>query len=119
MKIYRCPEEVEFGKTDFANYDLAKELARERQHATRLKDWLTANGWNGPATGGIVSFPVGDGRAQYMLGDGKKPCLIHLPYGDSYQYRDAEFLPKAEILKRIKQEQDSRDTFANSQGAKT
>lgn len=114
MKVYSCPDEVAFGEPDFANYDHAKEVAREEEHTERLKAWLIANGAKGPKTGAIVSFPVGDGRALYMLADGPRSYLVHLPYGDGYQYRDVKFLPKAEILRRIKADEAFGDIFAKA-----
>lgn len=104
MQVFDLPDEVPFAEPDYAHYDFDKEQARQQQHIEQLRKWLKDSGYNGPDSGKIVSFPVGDGYAQYMLADaprGMKSGLIHLPYGDAYQYRDVGFLPKAEILRRI------------------
>jgi len=100
MKVYTCPEEVPFAKPDWKNFNLAAEQAREKAHTIKLAEWLRANGYTGKHTGKIVSFGVADGRALYMIADGKKSCLVHLPYCDAYVYRDVEYLPKAEIVRR-------------------
>lgn len=110
MKVYNLPVEVPFPDPDYQNYDWDAEQRREAEHRAALSAWLRANGWTGKNTGRTVRFGVADGYALYMLaeGPGRKSCLIHLPYGDAYQYRDVEFLPKAEILRRL----DQQDTIA-------
>ena len=101
MKVYTCPPSLPAPTIDYRNYDSAKEIAAEQEHSNKLKTWLKLNGCTGKYTGEIFSAGVADGCAQYMLADGRKSCLIHLPYGDAYQYRDVEFLPKKEIIRRI------------------
>jgi len=101
MKVYACPDEIPAPEIDFKSFDLKKLRADEEQHQARLKAWLIARGYTGKNTGELVSFPVADGYAQYMFADGKSPALIHLPYGDAYQYPHIQYLPKAEILKNI------------------
>lgn len=112
MKIYACPDECPAPRPDFKNFDINREIARQESHQQELCEWLRANGHAGPHTGKIVMFPVADGYAKYMLADGRRSCLIHLPYGDAYQYPDAEFLPKAEILRRIENRQKLSAMFA-------
>lgn len=102
MKIYSCPKEVLFGEPDYANFDIDKERAREETHSSDLKAWLRNAGYDGPNTGRIHSMPVADGHASYMFADrGPDSALIHLPYGDAYQARDVQFVPKTEIIKRM------------------
>jgi hypothetical protein len=38
---------------------------------------------------------------------------MHLPYGDAYQYRDVEFLPKDEIIRRIDMDAKRASFFAS------
>ena len=90
---------------DHSNLDFAALTRAEDDHANTLKIWLKVNGYTGPNTGKIIRFSVADGCASYMFADAKgQSCLIHLPYGDAYQYPDAEFLPRGEILRRIQQQ---------------
>ena len=74
--------------------------------ALRLKQHLIEMGYTGKHTGGIVSYGVADGQAQYMLADGKgrygPSFLIHLRYGDGYSYRGIEYFPKKEIVDQLK-----------------
>jgi hypothetical protein len=115
MKVYSCPDEVKWDEPDYKNYDSDREQKREAEHLEKLKAWLIEAGYNGKYTGEIVRFPRGDGYAQYMMADGKKSCLIHLPYGDAWDYPDVEFLPKKEIIKRINQWKGARAIFGASQ----
>jgi hypothetical protein len=101
MKVYSCPTEVKMPKTDYTNYDYEKVQQQETEHRAALKLWLIKSGYTGKRTGETVHFPVADGSAEYMLADGKKSLLIHLPYGDAWNYDAVQFLPKAEILRRI------------------
>lgn len=112
MKVYSCPTEVPAPELDFTNFDFKAYGARIERHQADLKAHLIKLGYTGKNTGGVASFGVADGAAQYMLAEGSKSCLIHLPYGDAYHYRDVGFLPKAEILKRIKQAKSVAAIFA-------
>lgn len=79
--------------------------AKENAHRKQVADWLRENGYTGPDTGRTVGFGVCDGTAQYMYGDkGAKSILVHLPYGDAYQYRDVQFIPRKEIIRRLSKE---------------
>ena len=96
MKVYSTPVPFENKWDD----DWQKH---EADHQEQVKAWLQANGYSGPRTGEVLSFGVGDGCASYMYADapGAKACLIHLPYGDAYQYPDVRYLPKKEVLRRL------------------
>ncbi len=102
MKVYSCPDEVQFPEPDFTSYDLAKEQAREQAHSEALKAWLIEQGYTGPYTGEILLEPHADGYAQYMMADGRSSCLIHLPYGDAWNSPNVTHLPKKEVIARIK-----------------
>lgn len=117
MKVYGIPDEVPFPEPDYANYNTEREQKREAEHRAALVEWLKKTGYTGPHTGEIVTFPVADGYAQYMLADGPKSFLLHLPYGDAWQYRDVGFLPKKEILKRIEQRKGMASLFAKRETA--
>ena len=118
MKVFSCPTEIAVPQIDFANFNREKMLADEQAHQQAVKTHIINLGYNGPKTGETVSFPVADGHALYMFADGgAKSALIHLPYGDAYNYRDVEFLPRKEILKRIDQQAALNEIF--SQKAKT
>jgi len=100
MKIYSCPKEVPPPQVDYSNYDHAKVAAAEEKHLSDLKAWLRKAGFTGKNTGKIYSEGVADGSADYMIADGRTFFLVHLPYGDGYQSRNVQFLPKKEIIRR-------------------
>ncbi len=102
MKVFgpytRLPE------PDYRNYDWREESKKEKAHQEMEAAELRRQGFTGPNTGRILQIPVADGHAIYMYADnGAKSILIHLPYGDGYQSRDVEFLPRKEVLARIEQ----------------
>ncbi len=106
MKVYDCPKHLPAPQPDWENPNWNALNREEIKHTEDLKQWLKANGYPGKNTGETIHFGVADGHAVYMMAEGKKSCLIHLPYGDGYSYRDVTFLPKAEILRRIKQHKE-------------
>lgn len=114
MKIYQCPKEVPVPSPDYSNYDHAKEMAAENKHMTDLKAWLVSQGYTGKYTGEIYRQQIADGYALYMMADGPKSFLIHLPYGDGYQARDTAFLPKSEIIRRIEAEKKFQSFWEKS-----
>ena len=104
MELYDLPDDVPFADPDYANYDTNVELAREEAHKAALTDWLKANGWTGPNTGREFSTPMADGYARYLFADGageKDSILVHLPYGDRWHSQDVQYIPEAEIVKRM------------------
>ena len=100
MKIYSSP--VPFEGSDYFDYNPAVELAREDAHKGALLVWAKANGYDGKNSGKIFRENVADGYAQYMVVEGgSKFALIHLPYGDGYRSANVQYLPKAEVLRRV------------------
>lgn len=112
MKIFTCPTQVPPPKPDYSNYNHEKAMLAEKDHENRLREWLKANGYPGKHTGLIYSVGVADGSADYMIADGRTFCLIHLPYGDAYQSRDVQFIPKKEIIRRAYASQELNKLFA-------
>lgn len=119
MKVYGLPEELEatLPKVDYANFDHDKMAADEDAHKADIKSWLIANGYDGEHTGREFRTPQADGYARYMFGDRKgSPILLHLPYGDGWNSRDVEFLPKREVVKRMDQQDAMVSMFARKAG---
>lgn len=113
MKVYGIPAEVPFAEPDYSKYNREVEEARETAHQESLKAWMIENGYKGERTGEVVRFGVADGYAQYMFADGgRKSFLMHLPYGDAYQYQHVEYLPKAEIINLLDREKRMSELFA-------
>lgn len=71
-------------KPNFKNYDHVKEQKREETWLKKLaKRCQQAN--KGEYVGQIVTYPRGDGYAQYMICSEKPFVLIHLPVGDNWR----------------------------------
>lgn len=113
MKVYSCPEEVKFAEPDYTKFDLKVEETRVEKHKEDLKTWLVGQGYTGKNTGEVVSFPVADGSAQYMVGEGRSLILIHLPYYDAYHYRMVDRFTKKEILEEIDRAKRMKAFFAS------
>lgn len=112
MKVFRLPEGVPAPEVDYANFELEQMRRDEEEHIARLKAWLIERGYDGQNTGRILSTPVADGHASYMLAEhGSDSFLVHLPYGDAYQDRNVQFLPKEEVLARLDAQDRMREIF--------
>lgn len=116
MKVYSIPDEVPFTEPDYLNYDVDAERKREEAHQEALRVWIRENGFDGPDSGKILSMPHADGYARYMLaeGQGRRDCLLHLPYADAYNSPDVEFLPKKEVIRRVRMEENRRSMFSKA-----
>jgi hypothetical protein len=114
MKVFNLPEECPMPKVNFGDgFDYNKMVEAETDHAATLAEWLRGQGYTGEHTGKILRMPFADGHAQYMFADAKRgSCLIHLPYGDGWHDPNAKFLPKGEVIKRVKQQDRIAEMFA-------
>lgn len=113
MKVYGVPNECPAPQVDYKNYDYDKMVADEEAHKEALKQHLIGMGYTGKYTGGIVSFGVADGRASYMMADaGAKSALIHLPYGDAYQYNGIQHFPRSAVIQQIESQKKIAKLFA-------
>lgn len=111
MKVYGMPTHLSY-EPDYRNYNHAVATEREETAITKLKAWLIAEGYTGPETGEIAAFGVADGYARYMFADGgRRSCLIHLPFGDAWDYPYIERLTKADILQNIQRSKNMRALF--------
>ena len=97
MKVYALPETLPAPEFSFDG-DWA---AREEDHRNQVRAYLKAQGYNGKNSGKCLRMPYADGYAEYMLAEGTKSFLFHLPYGDGYHDRNVAFLPKKEVLAQI------------------
>jgi hypothetical protein len=110
MEIYSMPDKLLDTVPEFdihEAYPWPEYTAKENEHRQAVKNWLMESGYHGKNTGGILQMGIADGHAEYMLaeagrGTGLKSCLIHLPYGDAWHHPEAKFLPKKEVIERIK-----------------
>ena len=117
MKVYSLPDEVTFPQPDYRNYDVQREQEREAAHQERVKKWLIEQGYKGKRTGEILQIGHADGYAQYMLAEGSRSFLVHLPYGDAWDSPLANKLTKSEVLRRIENTKALREMFSKKKGA--
>lgn len=103
MKVYALPESLPVPAFDFN--DIGGWQKREEAHRESVRQWLKANGYTGKNSGRILRLPFADGYAEYMMAEGSQSFLFHLPYGDGYDSREVNFLPKKEVLARIEQQE--------------
>ncbi len=102
MKVANLPQELPAPVPDYSNFDYKKEQLREEEHQKALAIHIRKMGYTGKNTGRIARFPMADGYALYMFADaGAKSVLVHLPYGDGYDYPDVRYIPKTEVLRRM------------------
>lgn len=113
--IYRLPKVLPAPTVDYSNYDHKKVEADEQEHKKALQQYLKQANFNGSLTGEIVRFPVADGYAEYMVADaGKVWGLIHLPYGDAYEFPYIHKISKTEIKKQIKMDKKMAQLSGNA-----
>lgn len=114
MKVYGLPAELEatIPHPDYQNFDYDTMIENENIHRESIKQCLIENGYTGRHTGGVLRMPIADGHAEYMLADGNPSILVHLPYGDAWDHPDVTFLPKKEVIRRIKNDEAMRKLFA-------
>jgi hypothetical protein len=84
-KVYSSPEEIkppsfgDGGKFDHKAYD-----AEEERYVKELREWLKSEGFTGEFVGGIIYFPIADGKAAYMVASLRPLTLIHMNWGDAW-----------------------------------
>ncbi len=121
MKVFSLPPELAAPEPDYSNYDRDADQAAEEAHKAQVKAALIDAGYTGPYTGEIYSEGVADGSALYMLADGKgkygSSFLFHLPYGDGYQSRNIQYVPKKAIIDGIKREREYAKLFSSRKAA--
>lgn len=93
MKIYGVPDDVhvpDFSES-FVNgsYDRRKDDEITEKFYAELEAKLRDMGYDKKRTGRIVRFPIADGMAQYMVAEGSKTILVHLPLHDAYSIPEA------------------------------
>ena len=84
---YSAPEGYDPPEFDIDDYRTGAWQQKEADYIARLADRAKMNGTN-PLLGEVVSWPRGDGYAQYMVWQTKPLQLIHLAIGDAWQVED-------------------------------
>lgn len=113
-KVYAPPASVE--QPEWSEYEVdgqfSIEAMRERdaRYITELAAWVKSRPRSSADAGTVVSYPVADGAAQYMIMRLRPLELIHLPLGDAY--RCTAIFERGLTAQDIKAELAWRDRFA-------
>jgi hypothetical protein len=67
-----------------------------------------------PEAGELIDFPVGDGKALYVVARLKPIELIHVDTGDGWHYEYIRRLTAADIRKKIRSNRTLRELFADA-----
>lgn len=81
-EIFAAPESIE---TPDLTGDIASYLSACVDYQDRVKDWCKAQFPEDGLAGSLVSWPVADGQARYVVMTTRPLRLIHLADGDGYR----------------------------------
>jgi hypothetical protein len=100
-KIYTAPKE--FKKPVYPAYqDFNKYQAACDKYINDIKVWAKSQNPTCPESGKEITFPVGDGRARYIVVSLKPVILVHDDTCDSWHYQYANRLTAADVRKEVK-----------------
>lgn len=111
-KIYSPP--IEVGTVpEFSSIIPYKEYRdQEDKFIASVQDWAKRNSKDAEA-GELISFPVGDGCAQYVVMSLKPLNLIHLPIVDKWSFQYANRLTAADVKREVKRSKSMRKLFSS------
>ena len=110
-KIYSAPKEIKEpemhvnGKFDYDAY--MKEIERYRGEVSAF---CKKHG-KGTYAGKIISFPVADGQACYVILSLKPVELIHLADGDAWDFQYAHRLTASDIKEEVRRDEAMAEFF--------
>ena len=108
-KVYTHPDEI---KAPVLNFTKIKEYDAEcDKFCKELADWCKKRNPSQEHIGEIISFPVADGKAQYMVAAIKPVQLIHLPLWDAWQFQYASRLTSKDIKEKVAQQKSIATLF--------
>lgn len=107
-KIYSGIKGINPPKFDFKNYG---EYQKKCDEYIKLLEEQCKAASNHKNAGKIISFPVADGRAQYMICTMKPLQLIHINTGDGYQTEFAQLLTAKKVNEMIERDEKFNELF--------
>lgn len=112
MKVYYGVDGIKWVGPDYSNYNREDERKREDEYVGLVTASMQEQGYTAE---GEAAFPVADGNARYlMFSKGRSSLLIHLPFGDAYDYPYIERLTKADVLQSINRMKGLKALFGRS-----
>ena len=116
--VYSPPAEIkvpcisQFIKDGF---DRNAYFEAQEAYIEEVRVHLRALGWSvKPNFGEVITYPIADGCAQYMVVDSKAAKLVHLPLGDAYESEVAHLSKSKDILAAIQRRKSLNEMFGNT-----
>lgn len=116
MKVFSLPSDCPVPEVDYKNFNMDKCTADMEAHKITVKNKLISLGYTGKLTGETVKISVADGYAEYMIADGSKFSLIHLPYLDGYSYPYISRLTKKDVINLVDHQKKIDSMFSKKAG---
>lgn len=107
-KVYSV--DVKVPELDFK--DRQTMLDKDEQYEKDVEAKIRELGYNTPFTGKMIRFGVADGYAVYMIASIKPLVLIHLEYGDAWNFQYVHLLTATEVKKKVEQQEEMSKLFA-------
>lgn len=111
-KIFDTPEGFKVPEIDFGNYNRQEHQKKEEKFLKDLRGWLKKNGYKGKNSGELIMFSVADGNAIYMVISMEPLELIHIPFGDAYEFQYVNRLTAGDIQEKIDQAKALKKIFS-------
>lgn len=112
IKVYSAPDDIKIPKwnsKESRDYNLNKE----DEYRDKLKRFLILRNPNCKEVGEVISFPVADGYAEYMVAGLKPAELVHIPLCDAYHFEYVSRLTIKDIKDKIKQRKALKSLFSS------
>lgn len=109
MRIYATPKEVQKPKMDFMNFGKYREDVKK--YVNDIAEFCKKHSKE-PLAGKTFSFPVADGKAEYMLLSLKPLKVIHLDIYDEYQYEGVQWMKAKDVVDKINQQEKLNKLFS-------
>jgi hypothetical protein len=101
-----------FKAPDITSCDIDEYTKLCMAYEKEIVRWARTYAVNCPEAGEIISFPVCDGAARYVVASLKPVKLIHIDTGDAYSFRYANRLSAKDIRDEIKRAKALKAPFS-------
>lgn len=112
--IYSSPDGIKIPRWEF-KIGMTDNKADEQRYIDELKEFCVKRNPTQEHIGEIITFPVADGKACYMVAAVKPVQLIHMPIGDAWNFEYAHRLTKKDIVLKIEQQKSLDKLFGRKE----
>lgn len=109
-KIFSPPDGLTQPTLDFANFANYQKGCED--YKENLKKMLLKRNPNGKNVGEIISFPVADGTADYMVAKMQPLELVHIPLMDAWEFNYVHLLKAKDVQEKIDQQKALEKLFS-------